>query len=656
MNAYPSFCKRLLSFGGLAASAFILHAQEAPPPRVTGQEKAVGAEVHINQVETSEFPKVTIFATVLKDGSPVQGLTASDFRVREDEVDQEPINVVPKLTPLSVVLTLDTSGSMKKRLSDAQTAAKSFLQTLQPEDKAQVIRFSRDVRTIFPLGNDHATAAVAIEETVARGDTALWDALYASLESLRSVTGRKAILLLSDGIDDDGTGKPLSKKTVVDVLALARQVNVPIYAIGLGTELDELNLKKVATDSGALYFNVVDPTELKRLYDSIGKQLAGQYTIYYTSNLPSDGSEHRVQLRVGTMTSTKSFVPPTRAIAKSAEAPAELPSWLPLYPESQPEGLSIVTDPKTGRREGSYFFRTTDSIKKLQDFYEDRMTKVNWDVNRAPTQVWGGSDTEGRKFQVHVQRRDDEFRARVTFEERKPKALPTGEKAAATTGEKATGSTGGPEVPDWLPLYPGSKVEGFSVTTDPESGKRVGSYFFRTADNIEQVHDFYEDKMTQATWSVNRAPTQVWGDSDAERRKFEVSPSRRGDEVRARVTFEESTARTPPANTSGSATAAAAVPGWLPAYPGSKPEGVSVVVDPQSGKRVGSYFFRTSDEIEQVHDFYEDNMTRATWSVSRAPTQVWGESDAEGRKFVVSPKRRDEDTRVRVEFEERASE
>jgi VWFA-related protein len=200
---------------------------------VTGQEKAAGAEVHINQIETSEFPKVTIFATVLKDGSPVQGLSASDFRVREDEVDQEPLTVVPKLTPLAVVLTLDTSGSMKKRLADAQAAAKSFLLTLEPQDKAQVIRFSRDVSTIFPLGSDHAAAAAAIEGTVARGDTALWDALYASLESLRSVTGRKAILLLSDGIDDDGTGKPLSKKTVADVLALARQVNVPIYAIGL---------------------------------------------------------------------------------------------------------------------------------------------------------------------------------------------------------------------------------------------------------------------------------------------------------------------------------------------------------------------------------------------------------------------------------------
>ena len=648
MNTYRSLSSKLFSLAALAGAS-VLQAQDEPSRRVTGQENAAGTEVRINQIETSEFPKVTIFATVLKDGSPVQGLGASDFRVREDEVDQEPITVVPKLTPLSVVLTLDTSGSMKKRLADAQTAAKSFLNTLEAQDKAQVIRFSRDVSTIYPLGSNRAGAGAAIDSTMARGDTALWDALYASLESLRTVAGRKAIVLLSDGVDDDGTGKPLSKKTVADVLALARQVNVPIYAIGLGTELDEINLKKVATDSGALYLNAADPAELKRLYDSIGKQLAGQYTIYYTSNLPSDGSEHRLQLKFGDITGTKSFVPPVRAVAaqpppaKAAEPPAELPSWLPLYPGSKPEGVSVITDPESGKRVGSFFFRTSDEVKQVHDFYEDQMTRVTWNVNRAPTQVWGSSDVDGRKFEVSPERRGSQVRARVTFEERKSKGSAP---AASASADAAP--------PDWLPAYPGSKPEAVSVMIDPQSGKRLGSYFFRTSDEIKQVHDFYEDKMTQATWSVNRAPTQVWGSSDAEGRKFDVSPERRGDQVRARVTFEESKAKAPAASTSGTGESVGmAAPAWLPLYPGSKPEGMSVAIDPQTGNRVGSYFFRTPDEIEQVHDFYEDNMTRATWDVNRAPTQVWGSSQAEGRKFDVSPVQRGDETRVRVSFEEK---
>ena len=304
----------------LAFSAATTCAQSESSPRVTGQEKAAGAQVQINQIDTSQFPKVTIFATVLKDGVPLQDLGTGDFRVREDEVDQEPITVVPKLTALSVVLTLDTSGSMKKRLADAQAAAASFLDTLQSQDKAQIIRFSRDVKTIYPLGSDRVAARAAIGTTAARGDTALWDALYASVESLRDVSGRKAIVLLSDGVDDDGSGKPLSKHTVTDVLSLARQVNTPIYAIGLGTELDEVNLRKIATDSGALYLSASEPNELKRLYDSIGKQLAGQYAIYYTSNLPADGSAHRVQLKFGAITGTKSYQAPMRVATQPTSA------------------------------------------------------------------------------------------------------------------------------------------------------------------------------------------------------------------------------------------------------------------------------------------------------------------------------------------------
>ncbi len=306
-------CAALLSFAGLAIG------QDAPTTR---RVTTAGAQVQINQIETSQFPKVVIFSTVLKEDVPVPGLTDQDFRVREDEVDQEPLTVVPQLTPLSAVLTLDTSGSMKKRLPEAQAAAKSFLTLLQAQDKVQVIRFSRDVKTLYPLGADRSAAEAAIAGTVARGDTALWDALYASVESLRDVAGRKAIILLSDGVDDDGAGKPLSKRSVADVLALARQVNVPIYAIGLGTELDELALKKIAGETGARYLNAVEASELTQLYDSIGKQLAGQYTISYTSNLPADGSEHRVQLRVGDSTSTKSYLPAaTLAVKPVTETP-----------------------------------------------------------------------------------------------------------------------------------------------------------------------------------------------------------------------------------------------------------------------------------------------------------------------------------------------
>jgi Mg-chelatase subunit ChlD len=119
------------------------------------------------------------------------------------------------------VVVLDTSGSMKKRLDDAKVAAKSFVDELATDDKVRVLGFAREVKLLSIDGN-RPSAKAAIDATVARGDTALYDALYSSVALLKDTPGRKAIALLSDGADDDGAGRQLSKHSVDEALALAR--------------------------------------------------------------------------------------------------------------------------------------------------------------------------------------------------------------------------------------------------------------------------------------------------------------------------------------------------------------------------------------------------------------------------------------------------
>jgi VWFA-related protein len=316
-------------------------AQDAPsptPPRVTGQGEAAGSQILINEVNISQFPRVQIFTTVLKEGAPLKGLTASDFRVREDEVDQGPLTVEPNLPPLSVVLTLDTSGSMRERLSDAKTAAKSFLDNLRSTDSAQIIGFSREVKKLTPMSTSRDSVRKAIDSTTARGDTALYDALFESVVSVQDRPGRKAVVLLSDGVDDDGTGKQLSKHSVAEVLRSAREVNVPIYVIGLGKEIDEALLSNVAQTTGALYFLAPQVSDLATMYSKIGEQLSGQYLISYDSNLPGDGSMHRIQLKYSDLTSTKEYKSPGTAVAT---APTALPTE-PAGQEAAPgTGLSL---------------------------------------------------------------------------------------------------------------------------------------------------------------------------------------------------------------------------------------------------------------------------------------------------------------------------
>ena len=350
----------------------LVSAQDQATSRsVVGQQQAAGAQVIINQIDTSAFPKVTIFALVAKDGVPLKGLSAADFRVREDEVDQAPLTVVPKLTPLNAVVALDTSGSMRQRMADAQTAAKSFIDMLNPEDKVQVLSFAREVKILSP-GGDRPSAKAAIDATMARGDTALYDALYTSVAMLKDTAGRKVITLLSDGADDNGAGKQLSKHSVNDVLALAREVNVPIYTIGVGTEIDETTLRKVANETGGASLIAPQPQQLKALYAKIGEQLAGQYNIYYTSNLPGDGTEHRVQLKYGDATGTKGYKAPLLAQAK---------------PESPPVTVTQAVTPPPAPP-------TTPEVKKV-----DILTTEYAELITAPNAMWekllvGGVDPQ----------------------------------------------------------------------------------------------------------------------------------------------------------------------------------------------------------------------------------------------------------------------
>jgi hypothetical protein len=90
----------LLPTLALASTILAQAVKPGPSPQVIGQATAADSQIILNEVNTSRFPLIKIFATVLKDGKPQKGLSAPDFRVREDEVDQGPLNVEAKLLPL----------------------------------------------------------------------------------------------------------------------------------------------------------------------------------------------------------------------------------------------------------------------------------------------------------------------------------------------------------------------------------------------------------------------------------------------------------------------------------------------------------------------------------------------------------------------------
>jgi hypothetical protein len=119
-------------------------------------------------------------------------------------------------------------------------------------------------------------------------------------------------------------------------------VNVPIYAIGIGTEIDEALLAGFAQSTGGRYFLTPNASDLKNLYDQIGFQLAGQYLISYTSNLPADGATREVQVRYQDSMSAKSYqAPSTKEVAVATPTPA--PQRAPTKKQSQDAGLGNLS-------------------------------------------------------------------------------------------------------------------------------------------------------------------------------------------------------------------------------------------------------------------------------------------------------------------------
>ena len=178
-------------------------------------------------------------------------ISADDLVVSEDGVDQKVDTFHEAEMPLSIVLALDSSGSMRKSADALMAAARTFVEALRPQDKLSLLFFSDGVLVAHDLGTNRQTSLDAIDGYKPVGGTALYDALAGAFTTLKPVEGRRAVVVMTDGRDENNPGTaPGSRHTLPEVLQLAKEVEATVLPIGLGTNLDRAGLERLADISG----------------------------------------------------------------------------------------------------------------------------------------------------------------------------------------------------------------------------------------------------------------------------------------------------------------------------------------------------------------------------------------------------------------------
>lgn len=247
-----------------------------------------------------------LFTAFDRKGKHVLGLTANDVEIYEDGVRQEieffrhQRDAESQAEPLSIVLLMDTSGSVKDKLNLEQTiAADFFKQVLRPQrDRAAIVRFDSRVSLEQGLTDDLGKLESVLRALNAAGSTSLYDAVYwAAGEELKRATGRKAMVVISDGED---TSSKASRRQAIQA---AQRNDVTVFTVGVHTQgykPEFAPLKEFARETGGRFFNPrPNLREMSKVFRQMTEALKQHYNIfYYSKNQRRDGSFRTIQIQV----------------------------------------------------------------------------------------------------------------------------------------------------------------------------------------------------------------------------------------------------------------------------------------------------------------------------------------------------------------------
>jgi len=276
-----------------------------------------GAIAELSQVDPSRYPEVTLYVNVRdRAGAIIEGLTQEDFAVTEDG---QPAPIIAfsagVSSAIATVLTIDRSGSMSEegKLEGARLAASAFVDLMRAQDTAALVVFDDTVHLLHDFTADRAALKERIASITIGDCTAWYDGVYASVDMISALSGRRSVILLSDGMDCReswmlGAVGHGSEHTLEEAIAHAQEARIPVYTIGFGSQatdqvgdagFDRAKLLRMATDTGGKFYHAPNADELRRLYQSLSIEMQKEYVITYRSPRPTyDGTRRAINVTV----------------------------------------------------------------------------------------------------------------------------------------------------------------------------------------------------------------------------------------------------------------------------------------------------------------------------------------------------------------------
>ena len=278
---------------------------------------------------------VTVPVKVMdRGGRYVPNLTRRDFHVFENGVEQRIAYFATVDQPFTVVLLIDTSGSTHFKIEDMHSAAISFVNQLKEQDRVMVMSFDDSIRTLCEPTSDRDTLIQAIRRARTGGGTRLYDAVHQVVrQKLKSISGRKAVVLFTDGVDTT-SGNASYESTIREV----QESDAAVYCVAYDTSRDVMGgmggpggirlpggvifgipgggvgggpgsspvdykraneyLHEITLESGGQYYRGDSIVGLSAAFSSLAEELRRQYSIGYYPSAGQAGQRRAIKVRV----------------------------------------------------------------------------------------------------------------------------------------------------------------------------------------------------------------------------------------------------------------------------------------------------------------------------------------------------------------------